>query len=264
MVEQDEDNSAISPMPQLPNVHLLDGIDESGRTHGSLEPELGILTNSTSPLPNTLSHDGSEEAEGFTSAVRSNKPHEAVPALTMISEQLDVNDPPPELPVGAGMADLLETRNCAEERQSFIQRQEEEEGDEEVEGGEEEEEEVPLEAKVEEEETDHEETKLPPPFTQATETASEDKTTSPPAIVETKMGEVVNFSDLDGPVSEEEPTKAARRMFPFFFNLSLSTHYFQAPHAVESHQRLLYLPSRRGEAHDDDAKQLRVSLHRTQ
>lgn len=201
---RDEDNSAISPMPQLPKVHLLDGIDESGRTHGSSEPELRVLTNSTSPL------DGSEEAEGLTLAVPSNKPHEAVPAPTMISEQLNVNDAPPELPVDAGMADLFETRNCAEEKQSLIQRQEEEEGDYEV-NGEEEEEEVPLEAKVEEEETDHEETKLPPPFTDATETASEDKTTSPPAIIETKMGEVVNFSDLDGPVSEEEPAKAARR-----------------------------------------------------
>lgn len=199
-------------MPQLPNVHLLDGIDESGRTLGSLEPELSILTHSTSPLPNTLSHDGSEEAEGFTSAVRSNKPQEVVPALTMISEQPDINNALPELPVDAGMADLLETRNCAEEKQSFIQRQEEEEGDEEVEGGEEEEEEVPLEAKVEGQETDHEETKLPPPFTDTTGTESEAKTTSPPAIVDTKVGEVVIASDLDGPVSEEEPTKAARRM----------------------------------------------------
>lgn len=239
----------------------MDGINESGRTHGSLEPELSILTDSTSPLPNTLPHDGSEEAEGFTSAVRSNKPREAVPALTMTSEQLEFNDAPPELPVDAGMANLLETQKCAEEKQSFIQRQEEEEGDEEVEGGEEEEEEVPLEAKVEEEETDHEDTKLPPPFTDATETESEAKTTSPPAIVETKVGEVI-VVDLDG-VSEEEPTKAARRKFPFF-DPSLSTHCFQAPHAAESHQRLLRLPSRRGEAHDDDVKQLRVSLHRTQ
>jgi bromodomain-containing protein 8 len=251
-------------MPQLPNVHLLDGVDESGRIHGSSEPELNILTDSTSPLPNTLSLDGSEEAEGFTSAVRSSEPQEALSDLTMISGQLDINDAPPELPVDAGVADLLETRNCAEEKQSFIQRQEEEEGDEDMEGGEEEEEEAPLEAKVEEEETDHEETKLLPPFTDANETESEAKATSPPTIADIKVGEVVIVSDLDGPVSEEEPTKAARRMFPFFFNLSLSPHCFQAPHAAESHQRRLYLPSRRGEAHGDDVKQLRVSLHRMQ